>query len=981
MHRLSLLVLLVVTPLAQAATPTDAPLPPDKAPLAMKAPEGFRVSLVTSEPQLIKPIAMTLDERGRLWVVESHSYPHWIPDGKEGNDRILIFEDKEGKGRYDCTVFWDKGTNLSGIAVGFGGVWLCATPNLLFIPVKPGEDRPAGPPRVVLDGWSLDAKHNVFNDLTWGPDGWLYGCNGITATSHLGTPGTAKKDRTPMNCGVWRWHPTKQRFEVVAWGTTNPWGLDFDDRGEMFITNCVIKHIFHVVPGAHFVRMYGEDLNPHCYGLIESCADHIHWAGGAWGDSRTGQAHSDAGGGHAHVGAMVYLGDNWPAEYRNRVFMCNIHGNRVNQDILEPRGSGYVVRHAPDFLMANDPWFRGINLMYGPDGGVFVADWCDTGECHNYDKVQPRGRVYRVTYGQPKPVAVDLAKLGDEELVKLQLHKNDWWVRQARRLLQERAAAGKLSDKVRPQLERMLAEQPDISRKLRALWTLHAIGGTTEQTLAALLDSSDPSLRTWALRLLVEERKLSAALAGKFAELAQKDPAAPVRLALASALQRLPATQRWPIAGGLAEHAEDWNDLYLPHMLWYGIEDIVVADPERALAFAAKSRIPLVRHYIARRLAEAGNGKTLDLVVQALNADLDVDRTLDVLRGVHVALRGRRDLKPPTGWSATRDRLVKVDQGEIRQKALMLSVIFGDQEALTQLRTTAGAASAAEAERRSALQTLIEVRAPELVPLLQKLVADPKLRGQALRGLASFNDPGTPEVILKQYASFSDADKTDAVTTLASRPDYAMTLLDAIGKGQVPPRDLSAFTARQILGLKNPKLSARLNEVWGSIRPTAGDKAALLAKYKVMVPPGALAKADRSQGRALFAKTCAQCHVLFGEGGKIGPDLTGSQRANPEYLLTKLLDPNAVVAKDYQVSVISTTSGRVITGIVTKEDDKTVTVQVQNELLTLAKSEIDERKKTGQSMMPEGQLAMLTEKEIRDLIAYLAGAEQVPLPQ
>jgi putative membrane-bound dehydrogenase-like protein len=948
----------------------------------MKVPEGFRVSLVAGEPQLIKPIAMTLDERGRLWVVESHSYPHWIRDGREGSDRILIFEDKEGKGRYDCTVFWDKGTNLSGIAVGFGGVWLCATPNLLFIPVRPGEDKPAGPPRVVLDGWSLDAKHNVFNGLIWGPDGWLYGCNGITATSHVGKPGTPKSERTPMNCGVWRWHPTQQRFEPFAWGTTNPWGIDFDEYGEMFITNCVIKHIFHVVPGAHFVRMYGEDLNSHCYGLIESCADHIHWAGGAWGDSRTGTAHSAAGGGHAHIGAMVYLADNWPAEYRNRVFMCNIHGNRVNQDLLERRGSGYVVRHAPDFLMANDPWFRGLNLMYGPDGGVFLGDWCDTGECHNYDKVQPRGRVYRVTFGQPKPVTANLAKLSDDELVKLQLHKNDWWVRQSRRLLQERATAGKLGDQVIPALKKMLDAQTDVPQELRALWALYSVGGTDEKLLVGLLNSNDAPVRNWAIRLLVNDRKISDPAAAALAGLAgRKSEVAPVRLALASALQRLPAEQRWPVAEELASHAEDWNDPYLPHMIWYGIEGIVPTEPERALALAKKTRIPLVRHYIARRLTEPGNGKSLDLVVQALNKTEDTDSSLDVVRGIYAALRGRRDLKPPEGWNSVRDRLVKAGNGELQQKALMLSVIFGDREALTRLRATAADGSAAEADRRQALQTMIEVKAPELVPLLHQLVADPKVRSAAIRGLAGFNDPATPEVLLKQYAACSDADKTDAVTTLASRPEYAMALLDAIGKGKVPRRDLSAFTARQILGFKNKPLSDKLNEVWGTIRPTAGDKAALLSKYKTMVPPDALAKADRSQGRALFAKTCAQCHLLFGEGGKIGPDLTGSQRANPEYLLTKLLDPNAVVAKDYQMSVIGTSSGRVITGIVTKEDEKTVTVQTQNELLTLAKSDIEERKKTEQSMMPEGQLAMLSEQEVRNLIAYLAGTEQVTLPK
>src|SRR5438067_502417 len=317
----------------------------------IKVPEGFRVSLVAGEPTLKKPIAATTDERGRLWVVESHSYPHWITDGRPGKDRVLILEDTKGTGRFDKrTVFLDNGTNLSGIALGFGGVWLCATPNLLFIPVRPGEDKPAGPPEVVLDDWDLKAKHNVFNGLTWGPDGYLYGLNGISSNSRVGKPGTPDDRRTPLNCSVWRLHPTRRTFEVVAWGTTNPWGLDFDDAGEAFITNCVIKHLFHVIPGAHYERMFGEDLNPHCYGLIQGCADHLHWAGGKWSDSRGGLgAHGESGGGHAHVGAMIYLGDNWPDRYRSQVLTCNLHGLPVNGDLLERHRSGYVARHGPDY--------------------------------------------------------------------------------------------------------------------------------------------------------------------------------------------------------------------------------------------------------------------------------------------------------------------------------------------------------------------------------------------------------------------------------------------------------------------------------------------------------------------------------------------------------------------------------------------------------------------------------------------------------
>jgi putative membrane-bound dehydrogenase-like protein len=604
MRRVLLACLVIPTTLSFAFA-EEPPISPQRAVERFKLPEGFRATLFAGEPDLIKPIAMTIDDRGRLWIVESHSYPNWLPEGKEGRDRILIFEDKKGNGHFDsCKVFWDKGTNLSGIAVGFGGVWLCATPQLLFVPVHPGEDKPAGPPKVVLDGWSLQAKHNVFNALTWGPDGWLYGCNGILATSYIGRPGTAQENRIPLNCSVWRYHPVKETFEVFAWGTTNPWGLDFDDYGEMFITNCVIKHLFHFVPGAHYVRMYGQDLNPYCYGLMASCADHIHWGGGDWTTSRGGQgAHDAPGGGHAHVGAMVYLGDNWPDEYRHHIFMCNLHGNRVNQDILERRGSGYSAHHGKDFLLANDSWFRGLSLLYGPDGGVFLSDWHDTGECHDYDRVEPCGRIFKVTFGKPAAAHPDLEAQSDEELVRLQKHKNDWWVRHARRLLQERAYAGKLGRNVRPQLVKMLAEEKDVPRKLRALWALHVTGPLDEKTLLGLLDSPHETIRVWAVRLLVEDKRISEDAAKRLASLAREDKAASVRLSLTSALQRLPQAQRWAIAEALAAHAEDASDENLPLMLWYGIEPLVLDDAEHAAKLLAKCKIPLVRQYIARRIA------------------------------------------------------------------------------------------------------------------------------------------------------------------------------------------------------------------------------------------------------------------------------------------------------------------------------------------------------------------------------------------
>jgi putative membrane-bound dehydrogenase-like protein len=570
----------------------------------MKLPEGFRVQLVAGEPDFIKPIAMTTDARGRVWVVESHSYPHWLTDGKKpGKDRVLIFEPTETgwKGK----VFLEKGVNLSGIAVGHGGVWIASVPNILFVPTDFGTDKPTGPAKVLLDGWSLKTKHNVVNNLIWGPDGWLYGLNGIQSESRVGAPGTPEAKRTKMDCGVWRFHPTARTFEAVAHGTTNPWGLDWDDHGELFITNCVIKHLFHVVPGAHFVRMYGQDISPHSYGLIESCADHIHWAGGAWTEARGGKIHSDAGGGHAHAGAMFYLGDQWPAEYRNRILMANLHGNRLNANKIERKGSGYVAKRAPDFLFANDPWFRGLSQMMSPDGGMFMSDWHDTGECHNYEKTHPSGRIYRVTYGDVKPVTTDLPKLDNAELAKLQLHANDWWVRQARVVLAERFAIEerKADPRLFESLWKMALNEKTEAKQLRGLWALHSVGGTDETKLLSLLDLPGEHRRTWAVRLLVDQGAPSKDAVAALTRLAASDKSAMVRLAIAGAMQKLPHADRWPVASALAAHAEDAEDAYLPLMVWYGIEPAVPGDVGRAVELLGKAKLPALRRNLTRRLA------------------------------------------------------------------------------------------------------------------------------------------------------------------------------------------------------------------------------------------------------------------------------------------------------------------------------------------------------------------------------------------
>jgi putative membrane-bound dehydrogenase-like protein len=944
----------------------------------MTLPEGFRVTLFAGEPDVAQPIALALDDRGRLWVAECYSYPDWLAEGKEGRDRILIFEDSDGDGRFDARrVFWDRAANLSGLEIGFGGVWLCSTPNLLFLPDRDGDDLPDGPPEALLDGFSLEAKHNVFNGLTWGPDGWLYGMNGILATARVGRPGTPDAERVRINCGVWRYHPLRRTFEVVAHGTTNPWGMDFNEHGQLFITNCVIPHLWHVVPGAHFQRMFGEDFNPHLYELMGTCADHLHWAGGPWQDSRGGVGqHGAAGGGHAHSGAMIYLGDNWPERYRGTLFTCNIHGNRVNNDLLERRGSGYLARHGKDFLLANDSWFRGLALTYGPDGGVYLCDWTDSGECHDYDQVdRSNGRIYKIVYGEPPRARVDLGKLPDEELVKLQSHRNEWFARHARRLLQERAAAGRDLRAVHRPLLDLFRTSNAAAGKLRALWALGASGGLEESILLQALGDPMEEVRGWAVRLLCESGDPPAAALEAFARLAREDPSPLSRLHLASALERVPRQARWDIAGPLAGRTEDAADPNLPFLIWYGIESLVPLDVERSLALLSRARIPFVRSSIARRLAAS---LTLDPLAKLLLASDGAALEIDVLRGMHQALQGRTDLPPPECWPAVLARLERSGSEEVVEEARTLSVIFGSREAIETLRGVLADPLAPAARRERALQALLVKRDADLLARLRELLGDRQLRRAALRALASFDDPATPGVILARYADCGEAEKADAISTLASRPSFALALLQAIEEKRVPARDLSAFTVRQMEELGERRVVEKLRSVWGASRSASGDKASLMARYRGLLSPGALKDADRSRGRAVFERTCASCHTLFGSGTKIGPDLTGSQRANLDYLLENLLDPSALVGRDYQLSVIGLRDGRLLTGIVLKEDDHSAAIQTANESLVLPKKEIRTRERSDLSMMPEGLLEKLADAEVLDLTAYLAGTDQVP---
>jgi putative membrane-bound dehydrogenase-like protein len=990
------------------------PMPASEAAAKIGLPSGFKATVFAAEPDVQNPIAMAWDGRGRLWVAENFTYAE---RGKKFDlnlrDRILIFEDKDGDGRFDTRkVFTDEVQMLTSIEVGHGGVWAMCPPQVLFIPDRDRNDVPDGAADVVLDGFTLPPEnyHNFANGLRFGPDGWLYGRCGASSPGEIGVPGAPEEQRIPMRGTMWRYHPRRKIVEALSSGTTNPWGHDWNEHGELFFINTVNGQLWHGMTGAHFVRPHTIDPNPRVYALIDQHADHWHFdTAGGWQKSRDGAA-NDLGGGHAHAGTMIYLGDNWPAEYRGRLFTLNLHGRRANQEILERQGSGYVGRHGTDSFLFGDAWFRGMELSYGPDGGVFVLDWSDTGECHESTGVhRASGRIYKITYGEPKRSGIgDMAKLDAGELAGLHRHANEWFSRQARLELAARVAADQELGTAKKQLRDAFDQQDDITVKLRVFWTLHAIGAADETFLRKQLRHPNEHVRAWAIRFLTDTWPLDTVMsqrpAGKsgvrspkpeseeilaipaatlreFVRLAHADPSGLVRLALASTLQRLPVSRRPDLAAALLARKEDANDHNLPLLIWYGLIPLADADLTALAGLAAKCELPIPRQFIARRLAEdlEKNPTPLNDLLRLTAAKPAVFQA-DILNGVTDGLTGWRKATKPAAWDALAMKLANSSEAVLRERVRDLSVLFGDGRALDEVKKVALDKNADLNSRKAALQTLIDNRAPDVRPLCEQLLGEQFINSVAARGLAGFDDPAVGVKLVKAYRQFHASERGQLLSSLVSRPAFASALLGAVAEGKIPRADISAFHARQIRSLNDAALNKKLAETWGELRDSPAEKQQLIARWKSQFNPATLAKADKSQGRLVFNLACAACHTLYGEGGKAGPDLTGGGRDNLDYLLENIVDPSAVVTADFRMSVVELKDGRVLNGLVTAQTERTVTLRTMTETVTVERSEVAGLRDSALSLMPEGLLEALPAEQTRDLIAYLMHKNQVPLP-
>jgi putative membrane-bound dehydrogenase-like protein len=1017
--------LLVQTAKAQEPNPLRTPL---EAVGKMTLPDGFTVDVLASEPSIVQPIAFCWDEHGRIWLVEGNTYPQRagkapnprpddapaldqltpeeLADLLAGSDRILILSDENGDGIYETRKVFMEGLNLvSGIEVGFGGVYIGAAPYLLHIPLDAAGDKPAGAPRILADGFGWQDTHETLNSFVWGPDGWLYGCHGVFTHSQVRVctgPARAQRPRTAMNCAYWRWHPVKEQFELFAQGTSNPWGLDYDTFGQFFAEACVIPHFWHVIQGAYYLRQSNPlgHFNPYVYKNIGTIADHAHFVGASWTASR--DTSDGSGGGHAHCGLCLYQGGHFPAEYKNRPLFGNIHGKRINQEKLIQEGSGYRAAHLPDFLRSNDFNFTAVTLRAAPDGSLVFSDWYDRQKCHNrqpeiWDRTN--GRLYRVRYQGWRPWRETPGIWSPESTLALQLQENGWLSRMARRKASEQAGAIRGDAALVGRAIALVEKGAPTETVLRVLWWLRC-AGVEYSPDPKLFQNADPYVRLWDIQLKAETH--GAAPVGELLHSAKTDPSPVVRLAVTSALQRLPHDRRWDVVEALLQHGEDNGDQNLPQMVWFAIEPAVPEAPRRALALARDSKMRLPAELIARRVAELQTPEARELLVSAAKQARSAGEALLFLAPLEEALKGRFQLEAPPAWNEAYVHLQQlIDKPESADTALRLSdartavaAAFHDARAFPELESVLRDSKGALPRRQQALSTLAAAKAPGLAPLLLELLEDALVRVDVLRASASLGGgaaggdvgfDGFVRAVLERYPAFTAQERTAAVLALAARPQSAGALLDAVETGRVPRAEVSSFAARQIAGLKDGPLQEKLERVWGTVR--AGDSDALAkvageehAKYKAMMTPSVLKGANLSNGRSLFKNSCGQCHQLFGDGGNIGPDLTGSNRADLDYILENVTNPNALIGRDYELHIFTLRDGRLVSGMVREQTEAMVTVQSIGSEERVRRVDIAREEKPGISMMPAGLFAALTKEQMRDLVGYLASPRQVALP-
>ncbi|WP_152054295.1 PVC-type heme-binding CxxCH protein [Tautonia marina] len=953
--------------------------PPDEAVARMTVAEGLTPRLVAAEPFVRQPVALDFDDRGRLWVLQYLQYPNPAsldrvavdrysrtvydripeppPHGPRGSDRLSILEDTDGDGRIDASRDFVSGLNLaSGFAFGDGGVYVLNAPYLLFYPDRNRDDQPDADPEVLLTGFGMEDAHSVANSLTWGPDGWLYGLQGSTVTARI--------RGIEFQQGVWRYHRPTNRFELFAEGGGNMWGLDFDARGELIAsTNVGGNVMLHMVPGGYYWKSFGKHgplHNPYTFGYF----DHV--------------PHEGITGGHVAVGGLFAMTDALPDSLLGQYLAADLLDHSAHRHQLSRLGSTYQARQVGDLMRANDTWFAPSDMTLGPDGSLYLADWHDRRTAHpdpDADWDRSNGRIIALDGPGRRSIDVsfDLQSLNSSQWVALLDHPDAWSVRRALRLLREHPDESLLPDL------RSRALDGRGSAALIGLWALHGVGGLDEQTALLLLDHPEPDVRSWVARLLGDRDTISPALADRLVTLAESDSSVDVRSCLLGVAACHPTTLGLPITSALLQRDEDEADPFIPLRLWWAIERCATEAPAETLdefATATSWKSSLFRSVIADRLLRrfAGEG-TLEGDLACLRL-IDSSPT-DALRVPLIdALDTATTSRPAPIASPLADRLTNLAAAHPDRVSLIrLAARAGQRDALDRALKCAGDPSQPFADRLAFLALIAERHDPSHVqPLLLLATGDPSLslRLAALGALGRFDDETIPPALLASSSDQSSDWQRRALDLLLSWKSGTIALLNAVDQGQIAAEDLSTDQVARVAALGDPALDARVRKHWGAIASATPEER--LAEVRRLNNDLRAGPGDPNRGRLLFREHCASCHLLFGEGQAIGPDLTHANRSDRDFLLLSLVDPSRVIRKEYLPSVVATQDGRILTGLLAEQSPTNLTLITSDGTRTvLPLAEVEEIADATASLMPDDLYRSLAPQELRDLFSYLQG--------
>ena len=975
--------------LAGQHKPAETPaLSPEAARQKFTLPKGFEARLFASEPEVVNPVAMTWDDRGRLWVVELYEYPLGTQPGEKGRDRIKILEDTDGDGRADSVkVFADGFTLATGLQIANDGVYVGAAPNLYFLQDTNGDDV-ADTRTVVQTGFGMEDRHELLNGFTWGPDGQMYMTHGVFTVTKAVDP-DKPSEPVVVTAGVARFQPKTRKLEVFAEGTSNPWGVDFDARGNAFVSACVIDHFFHLAPGGLYERQAGQPPYPYAYGLLPSIVDHQHHMA-------------------AYAGVDIYLGDQYPAEFRGMALQGNIHDNAIHRDRLTAKGSTFSASADGDFVRANDGWFMPVSTQTGPDGTVWVMDWYDRYPCYQNANADPsgvdreRGRIWRVVWtgDQPgkavpsHPAGLNLGKASTAELVKTLAHPNSWQRRMAQRLLAGRPDVA--SQKAG--LLALMKSGPSEDAKLAALWTLFSSGLVDEDILDEASDHSLPSLRQWAARFTGERNQITERTHKRLETLAaDEDPT--VLAAVATALRQFSAgslTVNSPpvhdiavlaptvaqIAEKLLANPKSAGDRDVPFLLWMAIEPTVLYDPNVTAEWFrehGEQYLPLsgqLAYKTVRRFCDARKDWMVNRTVELLEA-LGAESPLVpyILDGLIDGQRGKA-LAPDRPTEPLLKKLLASPNAAIAAKGRQLGVLWGDAAAYKAVVAKAADTQAPEADRLQAIEGLRRQKGDDSRSTLLAIIGSKDsdaLRIAAVRALAEVGVDETAKALLAAWPAMSPSVRAAAAQAATTRVAWNWALFNAVARGDIQRGDVPPTAVRALVTAKGSNERDRATQLFGRYRASTADKLQLIAAKRKVVADGPV---DLAAGHELAKKTCLVCHKLHGEGADVGPDLTGVGRSSLDALLHNVINPNEIIGAGYENVEVETKDEQTFSGrMVENTENRVKLVMAGPSEMILDRSNVKAVRVTENSAMPEG-LEQMPDADFRNLLWYILAPPQ-----